>query len=79
MEEHHVPLSSIPNHKTVRIKKIIGGHEFQRKMRVMGIRDGQIIVILSKQPFQGPLTIAVCGCHMTLGRGMAQKIIVEMI
>ncbi|MCK4332649.1 MAG: ferrous iron transport protein A, partial [Thermoplasmatales archaeon] len=30
-------------------------------------------------PFHGPLTIEVRGSQMTLGRGMAQKIMVEVV
>ena len=48
-----------------------------KKARVMGIREEQTITIVSKQPFRGPLTVTVGGCHLTLGRGMAQKIIVK--
>jgi Fe2+ transport system protein FeoA len=53
------------------------GYHFHQKMCVMGIREGQIIEVISKQPFFGPLTIAVGKCKMTIGRGMAHKIIVE--
>jgi ferrous iron transport protein A len=45
----------------------------------MGIREGQTITIVSKQPFRGPVTISVGSCQMTMGRGMAQKIIVDVV
>ena len=45
----------------------------------MGIREGQIIEVISKQPFLGPLTIQVGKCKMTIGREMAHKILVEEI
>lgn len=70
-------LTNLPPERKARIIGLEGGHEFQRKLRVMGIREGQIIMIVSRQPFRGPLTVAIGGCQMTLGRGMAQKIIVE--
>lgn len=44
----------------------------------MGIRNGKEIKVVSKQPFRGPLTVEVCGCQMTLGRGMARKIMVDV-
>ena len=45
----------------------------------MGIREGQTIKLVSKQPFKGPLTITVGGSQMTLGRGMAYKILVQAL
>ena len=72
-----IPLTNLSNNKKARIINLDGGHGFKRRLRVMGIREGQTIIVVSKQPLRGPLTIAVGSCHMTLGRGMANKIIVE--
>ena len=33
--------------------------------------------IISKQPFRGPITVKIRSCQTTLGRGMANKILVE--
>lgn len=69
----------LPNNKKARIISVRGGYGFQKKLRVMGIREGQMVKIVSKQPLRGPLTIEVSGSQMTMGRGMAQKILVEVI
>ena len=53
------------------------GFLFRKRLNVLGIREGQLVRILSKQPFMGPLTIAIGSSHVTIGRGMAHKIIVE--
>ena len=79
MDQQNISLLQLPIDKKARIASIQGGYGFQRKLRVMGIREGQTIKIISKQPLRGPLTIEVCGSQMTLGRGMAQKILVEVI
>ena len=79
IEKQDVSILYLPLRKNATIKNIIGGRGFQRKLQVMGIRTGQKISVISRQPFNGPLTIQVCGCQMTLGRGMANKIIVEDI
>lgn len=60
-----------------RIINIEGGRGFRSKLRIMGIREGQRIKIISKQPFNGPITVTVNGCQLTIGRGMAQRIIIE--
>jgi ferrous iron transport protein A len=79
MDKQNTPLSHLPINKKAKITSIQGGHGFQRKLCVMGIREKQEIKIISRQPFRGPLTIEVCGSQMTLGRGMAQNIMVEVI
>ena len=77
MKQESIQLSHLPINKKAKISDIQGGFGMQRKLCVMGIRKGQPIKIVSRQPFRGPITIEVCGCQMTLGRGMAQKILVE--
>ena len=74
-----VILPQISTNKKARITNIQGGHVFQKRLCTMGIRENQEIKVISRQPFHGPLTVEICGSQMTLGRGMAQKILVEMI
>ena len=79
MDENKIPLTKLPLNKKGKIIGIDGGLGFQKRLRVMGIKEGQIIKIVTKQPFRGPITIAVFSCQMTLGRGMADKITVEVV
>jgi ferrous iron transport protein A len=79
MSGKKIPLTKLPINTKGKIIGLDGGQGFQRRLRVMGIKEGQIIRIVTKQPFRGPLTIAVFGCQMTLGRGMANKITVEVV
>ena len=79
MDQQNISLLHLPANKKAKITSISGGHGFQRKLQTLGIREGQEIKIVSKQPFRGPITIKVCGSQMTLGRGMARRILVEEI
>lgn len=79
MNQQNISLLDLSTNKKAKITSISGGHGFQRKLQVLGIREGQEIKIVSRQPFRGPITIKVCGSQMTLGRGMARKILVEEI
>ena len=79
MDEKKIPLTKLPINKKGKIVDLNGGQGFQKRLRVMGIKEGQIIKIITKQPFRGPITIAVFGCQMTLGRGMTDKITVEVV
>jgi ferrous iron transport protein A len=73
------PLSDLPIKTKGKIRQISGGDNLNHKLQVMGIREDRNIFVVSKQPFRGPITIKVCGAQMTLGRGMAKKILVEVI
>jgi len=79
MREKRIPLTYLTPTKKAKIISLDGGQGFQRKLHVMGVREGQTITIISKQPFRGPLTIKIGSCQTTLGRGMANKIFVEEI
>ena len=70
-------LANLNSNQTAKITSIHGGYGFRRRLQVLGIREGQTVKVLSKQPLKGPLTISVGNCQMTLGRGMANKIMVE--
>ena len=72
-------LSQLAINQRARIININGGFGFQRRLRVMGVREGQIIKVISRQPFRGPFTISIGGCNITIGRGMANKIAVEVL
>ncbi len=79
MEHQDISLMQLSSNKKAKITMIHGGHGLQHRLNSMGIRSGKEIKVVSKQPFQGPITVEICGCQMTLGRGMAQKIMVETI
>ena len=79
MQTRTIDLAHLPKKKRAIIISIHGGHHFCRRMCVMGLRKGQIVEIISRQPLRGPLTLSVGNCKMTIGRGMASKILVEEI
>ena len=70
------PITNLQEGKEASILKLDGGMSFQRKCRTMGIREGKEIKILTRQPFRGPIVVEVDNRKTTIGRGMAQRIIV---
>ena len=72
-------LVHLPVKTKAKIVSIHGGHTFNRRLCIMNIRVGQIIEVVSKQPFRGPITISVGNNKITIGRGMAHRILVEKI
>jgi len=79
MNQQQRSILQLPVNKKAKIIGINGGYGFQRKLRTLGIREGQEVQISSRQPFRGPITIKVCGSQITIGRGIAGKIFVEEI
>ncbi len=77
MNKNTKTLANLPMKKKAKIVKIHRGRHFHRRMCVMGLRIGQTVEVISRQPLMGPLTISAGKCKMTIGRGMAHKIIVE--
>lgn len=57
--------------------RLEGGRGFQRNMRTRGIREGKKISLVTKQP-GGPLVVRVSGTQITMGRGRARKVVVEV-
>ncbi|MFH0966691.1 MAG: FeoA family protein [Methanobacteriota archaeon] len=63
------------------IAKIIGlegGLGFQNQLRSMGIIEGKTISIVTLHPFRGPVVVRLEGKMITLGRGLATRIMVEL-
>jgi len=77
MDQQNISLLNLPANKLAKITSVGGGYGLQRKLQTLGIREGQEVKISSRQPFRGPLTIKVCGSQITLGRGIARRILVE--
>ncbi len=64
-----------PN-ENLRVVQVWYGGRFKRKLSEMGIyKDSQIRVV--KNDIPGPLILDVKGSRLILGRGQAQKIMVE--
>ncbi len=60
----------------VRVIAIHGGRGFRARLAAMGVLPGAVIEVVSNRG-QGPILLAIMEGRMSLGRGMAQKILVE--
>lgn len=73
-----IPLSKLRKGKTGRVKYLAVGYGFQRRVFSLGIRIGKNIKVVSSHPFRGPVVVEVDNMRAVVGRGMAEKIIVEV-
>ncbi len=58
-----------------RVKGVTGGHGLRNNIRSMGIREGKVLRVVSRQPLRGPIVVEVDGMRIAIGRGMAKKIL----
>jgi ferrous iron transport protein A len=72
------PITSLRAGTEALVIRLLGqGCAFQRRLRTMGIREGKRVKVLAIHPLAGPLVLEVDGREITIGRGAAQRIIVE--
>lgn len=55
-----------------------GGRGFERRLSDMGLTPGTRITVVKSAPFHGPLEVLVRGSRLALGRGVAERIYVEV-
>lgn len=73
------PLTNLQGGEKGKIIELGGGYTFRMKLRIMGIREGKVVKVITTQPFYGPIVVEIAGKQTTLGRGMAERIFVERI
>ncbi|MDR3674787.1 MAG: FeoA family protein [Acidobacteriota bacterium] len=63
----------------LRILLIDGGWGVRRSFNQIGIQPGDHVRVLRHAPFGGPLVIDNKGTQVAVGRGMAEKVRVEVL
>jgi len=70
------PLSKVQAGETVKLASIKAGRDLNSRLASMGlVPNVKITVVSNSQP--GPFVISVKGSKVMLGRGMANKIMIE--
>ncbi len=68
-------LLKLKNDVSAKVIAIEGGMGFIGKLERLGIREGSTVVKLSHA--SGPVVVKMKGIHLAIGRGMAEKIMVQ--
>jgi DtxR family Mn-dependent transcriptional regulator len=85
-ERREVPLTVLRDGETGTVSSIKTGHGkgwgrgwgFEKRLMDMGLTPGTRVTVVKSAPFHGPLEILVRGSRLALGRGMAERIFVEI-
>ncbi len=72
-------LLDIPKGRTVRIINYQGGKGVESKLRQLGLNPGREVKVLRYAPLGGPVMLDVEGRSVALGRGIAERVIVETL
>ena len=76
-----ISLIQAPADTPLKIVDIIGGHGVRRRLIVMGFHKNDTIELDSRAILRGPVLVKnlTSDTSVALGRGVAQKILVEII
>ncbi|MEM0016997.1 MAG: FeoA family protein [Candidatus Korarchaeum sp.] len=77
MERARVPLSSLRPGERGRIISLIGGWGAISRLREMGVLPGEVVEVVSNS--FGPVVIRVKGATFAIGRGLASRVLVEVV
>ncbi len=76
-----IRLADAPHDSSLRIVDILGGHGVRRRLFALGFHKDDIIELDSKSILGGPVLVRnlTSETSVALGRGIAQKIMVEVV
>jgi DtxR family Mn-dependent transcriptional regulator len=85
-EKLETPLTTLRNGETGTVTSIRAGSGrgfgrgwgFEQRLMDLGLTPGTKVTVVKSAPFHGPVEILVRGSRLALGRGMAEKILVEI-
>lgn len=61
------------------VTSIQGGAAFQHRLRSIGLKEGKTLRVVAKHPLHGPMVIDVEHHQISIGGGMANKVIVHTL
>lgn len=67
-------LSQLRVGETARIVAVTGGRGLKQKLSLRGLKEGKVLRVVSTH---GPVTVEIDRNVIAMGRGMAQKVVVQ--
>ena len=76
MEDGRITLLQMKDGQQATVAEVQGGRGMVEKLTAMGIRPGKRITRFCSMFLRGPITIRIDNVQVSLGRGIADKILV---
>ncbi|MFH1476527.1 MAG: FeoA family protein [Verrucomicrobiota bacterium] len=73
---HETTLALLKPDEKATVAALHGGDAFQHRLRSVGLKEGKLLRVVASHHFAGPLVVEIERRHITIGRGMARKIVV---
>jgi len=73
-----MPLMMLQPGRRARVLEVRGGRGLTRRLASMGILPGTVVSLVRGGP-GGPVIVAVRGGRVVIGRGMAHRVMVQMM
>lgn len=77
MSSSYIPLNAISIGRYAEVKNVDGGEMMCKRLMEMGVNKGAVIEVIRNDA--GPLIVGLGQSRFVLGRGMAQKVMVQEI
>ena len=71
-------LDSVDIRRQARVILIDGGHGVRSHLNTLGIHIGDWLTVVERAPFRGPVLVEVNGTRVAIGRGIANKVKVDI-
>jgi len=78
MNNNLMPLSMLSIGEKAELVDVHGGHGIRMRLASMGLNPG-VIVEMVQNAMPGPVILGVMDTRLAMGRGMAQKILVQKV
>lgn len=72
-----MPLTLAAEGEEVILVSVDGGQILRKRLADLGLNPGMILRVIQMDP-EGPVIVAVKDSRLALGRGMAQKVLVDL-
>ena len=74
-----LPLGDLPARSHAVVRSIEAEEEFRRPLLDLGLTPGTRVLIVRRAPLGDPIEIFVRGCHFSIRREEANRILVEAL
>ena len=76
-EEMRLTLDKVSPGRRVKVLAIEGGRGCRQQLFGLGVYPGEVLKVIRSAPFAGPIVVEANGTTFMIGRGMAQRVVVE--